>query len=176
MSFMDDLANLANQALGTQGSNLEEAKTILSKATSLPKLLAAKKEATRWSYNVSYTYTEGQSAAQAETIASASRNEGPADALRHCFLAAMLARDIGYTDALEVLVAHEMNASWGTPASAMDLHNNAVGLELGTRMKAASDVDLQVATLDAFLQGRLRVIDKTDGNKLVPTRSLTFGR
>lgn len=88
----------------------------------------------------------------------------------------MLARDIGYTDAMEVLVAHEMNASWGTPTSQMDLHNNAVGLELGTRMKAASDVDLQVATLDAFLQGRLRVIDRMDGNKLVPTRSLTFGR
>ena len=32
MSFMDDLASLANQALATQGSNLEEAKTILSKA------------------------------------------------------------------------------------------------------------------------------------------------
>lgn len=176
MSFMDDLANLANQALGTQGSNLEEAKTILSKATSLPKLLAAKDEATRWSRNVSYSFTDGLPAVQAEAIASASRNEGPADALRHCFLAAMLARDIGYTDAMEVLVAHEMNASWGTPASAMDLHNNAVGLELGTRMKAASDVDLQVATMDAFLQGRLRVIDKMDGNKLVPTRSLTFGR
>jgi hypothetical protein len=43
-------------------------------------------------------------------------------------------------------------------------------------MKGASDVDLQVATLDAFLQGRLRVLDKMDGNRLVPTRSLTFGR
>lgn len=177
MSFMEDLTNLANQALGTQGSNLAEAATIITNITSLPKLLAAKEEATRWSRNVSYAFTGGMDQSEAEAVAFASRGqEGPADALRHCFLAAMLARDIGYTDAMQVLVAHEMNAAWGTPASRMDLHNNAVGLEIGTRMKAASDVDLQVATMDAFLQGRLRVLDHNDGDKLVPTRSLTFGR
>jgi hypothetical protein len=174
MSFMDDLAALANEKLGKQGSNLFEVATLLSKATSLSKLLNAKNEATRWSRNVSFAFTDGLE--DAEAIALASRNEGPADALRHCFLAAMLARDIGYTDAMDVLVAHEMNAAWGSPASQMDLFNNAVGLEIGTRMKAASDVDLQVATLDAFLQGRLRVLDHNDDDKLVPTRSLTFGR
>ena len=174
MSFMDDLAALANQKLGAHGSNLAEVATLLSKATSLPRLLAAKNEATRWSRNVSFAFTDGLD--DAENIALASRNEGPADALRHCFLAAMLARDIGYTDAMDVLVAHEMNAAWGSPASQMDLFNNAVGLEIGTRMKVASDVDLQAATLDAFLQGRLRVLDHNDGDKLVPTRSLTFGR
>ena len=177
MSFMDDLANLANQALQSRGSNLVEAATILSKATSLPKLLAAKAEATRWSRNVSYAFTSGMEQSEADAVALASRNEeGPADALRHCFLSAMLARDLGYTDAMDVLVAHEMNDDWGSPASRMDLFNNAVGLELGTRMKAASDVDLQVASMDAFLQGRLRVLDHNDGDKLVPTRSLTFGR
>ena len=175
MSLMDELAALANEKLGVHGSNLTEVATLLSKATSLPKLLAAKNEATRWSRNVSFAFTEGLD--DAENIALASRNaEGPADALRHCFLAAMLARDLGYTDAMDVLVAHEMNAAWGSPASQMDLVNNAVGLEIGTRMKAASDVDLQVAALDAFLQGRLRVLDHNDGDKLVPTRSLTFGR
>lgn len=176
MSFMDDLANLANQALGTQGSNLAEAAIIISKATALPKLMAAKDEATRWSRAVSYAFTDGLSAEEADSVARDSRTEGPADALRHCFLSAMLARDIGYTDAMEVLVAHEMNASWGSPASKMDLHNNAVGLEIGTRMKAASDLDLQMATMDAFLQGRLRVLDHANGDRLVPTRSLTFGR
>ena len=177
MSFMEDLANLANQALGTQGSNLAEAATIIVNITSLPKLLAAKAEATRWSRNVSYAFTSDMEGKRAEAIAYASRaQEGPADALRHCFLAAMLARDIGYTDAMNVLVAHEMNADWGSPASRMDLFNNAVGLELGTRLKAASDVDLQVATMDAFLQGRLRVLDHANGDRLVPTRSLTFGR
>lgn len=176
MSFIDDLAALANQMLGSHGTSLAEVGTIASKAASLPKLLAAKEEALRWSRNVSFAFTDGMSEEEAGATALASRNEGPADALRHCFLAAMLARDIGYTDAMEVLVAHEMNAAWGTPASLMDLHNNAVGLEIGTRMKAASDVDLQVATMDAFLQGRLRVLDHADGDKLVPTRSLTFGR
>lgn len=176
MSFMDDLAALANEALGSQGSNLAEAGTILSKATSLPKLLAAKEEATRWSRAVSFAFTDDLSAEEADAVARASRNEGPADALRHCCLAAMLARDLGYTDALEVLVAHEMNAAWGSPASQMDLFNNAVGLEIGVRMKAASDLDLQMATMDAFLQGRLRVLDHANGDRLVPTRSLTFGR
>ncbi len=177
MSFMEDLVALANEALGKRGSNLAEVATIVSKATSLPQLMAAKDEATRWSRNVSYAFTSDMEGPQAEAVAYASRaQEGPADALRHCYLAAMLARDIGYTDAMDVLVAHEMNADWGTPASRMDLHNNAVGLEIGTRMKAASDADLQVATLDAFLQGRLRVLDHNDGDKLVPTRSLTFGR
>jgi len=176
MSFMDDLAALANEALGSQGSNLAEAGTILSKATSLPKLMAAKEEATRWSRAVSFAFTDDLSADDANAVALASRNEGPADALRHCFLASMLARDLGYTDALEVLVAHEMNAAWGSPASQMDLFNNAVGLEIGVRMKAASDLDLQVATMDAFLQGRLRVLDHANGDRLVPTRSLTFGR
>lgn len=177
MSFMEDLVSLANKAVAPLGTNAAELAIIASKATSLPKLMAARSEALRWSRNVSYSFTgDMEDPDAAELVAQASRNAGPADALRHCFLSALLARDLGYTDALEVLVAHEMNAEWGSPASQMDLHNNAVGLELGVRMKAASDVDLQVATLDAFLQGRLRVLDKADGNRLVPTRSLTFGR
>jgi hypothetical protein len=176
MSFMEDLVLLANRALASHGTNAAELAMITTKATSLPKLLAAKDEATRWSHAVSFAFTEDMDPAEAKVVARESRNAGPADALRHCFLSAMLARDIGYSDALDVLVAHEMNAEWGTPASRMDLHNNAVGLEIGVRMKSASDLDLQMATMDAFLQGRLRVVDKANGDRLVPTRSLTFGR
>lgn len=177
MSFLEDLVSQANQALHRKyRTNVFEIATIGSKATSLPRLLDAKKEAERWSKAVSFAFTDDMTTGEAEVVARASRNEGPADALRHCFLAAMLARDLGYTDALEVLVAHEMNPEWGSPACQMDLHNNAVGLEMGVRMKAASDLDLQVATMDAFLQGRLRVLDKANGNRLVPTKSLTFGR
>lgn len=176
MSFMDDLATLANRALAPHGTNAAEVAMLMTKATSLPKLLAAKEEALRWSRAVSYAFTDDLPPDQAEAVARASRNDGPADALRHCFLSAMLARDLGYADALEVLVAHEMNADLGSPASLMDLHNNAVGLEIGVRMKGASDLDLQVATTDAFLQGRLRVLDKANGNRLAPTKSLTFGR
>ncbi|WP_198370541.1 DUF6973 domain-containing protein [Roseomonas rosulenta] len=176
MSFMEDLVTLANRALATQGSNVAEAAVIITKATSLPKLLAAKEEATRWSLAVSYAFTGDMEASEADQVARASRNDGPADALRHCYLSAMLARDIGYSDALEVLIAHEMNAAWGSPSSQMDLHNNAVGLEIGVRLKSASDNDLKDAVMGAFLQGRLRVLDKANGNKPVPTHSLTFGR
>ena len=176
MSFMDDLTDLANSVLGHAGTNVDEASVITVNATSLPKLLAAKDEALRWSWNVSFAFTGGMDPAMAKDVARESRNAGPADALRHCYLAAMLARDLGYEDALTVLVAHEMNEEWGSPASRMDLHNNAVGLEIGVRMKTASEGDLQEATMNAFLQGRLRVVDKANGNALVPTKSLTFGR
>ena len=64
----------------------------------------------------------------------------------------------------------------GQPRSQMDLLNNAVGLEIGVRMKGAANLDLQMAAVDALLQGRLVVVDKKNGNRLVPARSLTFGR
>jgi hypothetical protein len=177
MSSLDDLTAEADRILHRQfRTNVAELATVMMKATSLPKLLAARKEAEFWSRSVSFAFTDDLSPEEAKTVARESRNEGPADALRHCFLAAMLARDLGYTDALEVLVAHEMNPEWGSPASQMDLLNNAVGLEIGVRMKGASNLDLQMAAVDALLQGRLVVVDKKNGNRLVPARSLTFGR
>jgi len=176
MSFMDDLVQVANGVLRRAGTNVTEIGAIAANAASLPKLLAAREEALRWSYNVSYAFTSEMETEDKERTALASRNEGPADALRHCYLSAMLGRDIGYEDALLVLASHEMNDQWGTPASRMDLYNNAVGLEIGVRMKSASDADLQEATMNAFLQGRLRIVDKANGNVLVPTKSLTFGR
>ncbi|MBR0682514.1 hypothetical protein GXW74_18630 [Roseomonas eburnea] len=176
MSFMDDLIEAANGLLRHAGTNAHEAGAIVLNATSLPKLLAARKEALRWSRNVSYAFTAEMDEEEAEETASASRNAGPADALRHCYLSAMLGRDLGYEDALLVLTTHEMNAEWGSPASRMDLFNNAIGIEIGVRSKTASDGDLQEATMNAFLQGRLRVVDKANGNVLVPTKSLTFGR
>lgn len=176
MSFADDLMQTANAMLEKKGSNITEAMVLIANPASLPKILRAKEEAERWSRAVSYAFTDELPRHEADRVARASRNDGPADALRHCYLAAMLGRDLGYTEALTLLTAHEMNSSFGTPASRMDLHNNAVGLEIGVRMKTASDTDLSAAVLDAFLQGRLRVLDKANGDKLVPTRSLTFGR
>lgn len=176
MSFMDDLLEVANGVLRHAGTNAYEASAIVVNATALPRLLRAKEEALRWSFNVSFAFTSEMEAEQAKEVARESRNAGPADALRHCYLSAMLGRDIGYEDALTVLVAHEMNSEWGSPASQMDLFNNAVGLEIGVRMKTASDGDLQEAVMNAFLHGRLRVVDKANGDVLVPTKSLTFGR
>lgn len=176
MSFADDLMQTANALLEKKNSNLTEAMVLIANPASLPKILRAKEEAERWSRAVSYAFTDDLPRHEADAVAKSSRNDGPADALRHCYLAAMLGRDLGYTEALTLLTAHEMNSKFGTPASNMDLHNNAVGLEIGVRMKAASDLDLSMATVDALLQGRLRVLDKANGDRLVPTRSLTFGR
>jgi hypothetical protein len=176
MSFADDLMQAANALLEKKRSNITEAMVLIANPASLPKILRAKEEAERWSRDVSYAFTDDLPRDVAHKVAKASRTNGPADALRHCYLAAMLGRDLGYTEALTLLTAHEMNSEFGTAPSRMDLHNNAVGLEIGVRMKTASDTDLTVAVVDAFLQGRLRVLDKADGDKLVPTRSLTFGR
>jgi hypothetical protein len=53
----------------------------------------------------------------------------------------------------------------------MDLHNDRIGLEIGTRMKGATEVDLQAEVLRALFGGQLLVIDKAT-KALVPTRSL----
>ncbi|MBX6376689.1 MAG: hypothetical protein IRZ13_20985 [Acetobacteraceae bacterium] len=55
----------------------------------------------------------------------------------------------------------------------MDIENDRVGLEIGTRMKGASEVDLQMEVLKALFSGKLVYIDKKT-NRLAPTRSLTM--
>jgi hypothetical protein len=53
----------------------------------------------------------------------------------------------------------------------MDLHNNRVGLEIGTRMKGAADLDMRDAVLKALFTGHLRIINRNT-RELVPTKSL----
>lgn len=56
---------------------------------------------------------------------------GRGDAFRHCYLSALLARDIGAEKALELMTLHE---SWcGNPEDQleMDMHNNTVGVAIG---------------------------------------------
>lgn len=79
------------------------------------------------------------------------------DAFRHCFWSALLARDIGYLDAWAFTTAHESDP--GNPAGEkkMDLHNNSVGLKIGSDYYFFSDSDdeLSNSCYQALLDGKL---------------------
>ncbi len=172
MSIEDDLLETANRVSSrVLGKNIFEIGAAIMNVTRYGGLAAARDEALRWSRNVSFAFTGGPGDPVAEEQAHGSRNEGPADALRHACLAALITRDCGYTTALEILTAHEMDGNFGSLASQMDLHNNAAGMATGLRRPGASDTDLQVEVLDAFLHGRLLVHDKAQGRLAPANRS-----
>ncbi len=78
------------------------------------------------------------------------------DAFRHCFWSAVLARDLGYSDALIFTTAHESNPKNPMKAKAMDLHNNKVGLQIGK--KGGSNNLLSNQCMGALSSGKLRNI------------------
>lgn len=103
-------------------------------------------------------------------------HNGPADAARHCYWSALLASKLAYNDAMRVVVTHEFGAMESGKAQdklevRMDLHNDRVGLEIGTSMKDASDTQLQDKCLEALFGGRLLVIDPKTST-LIPSKSL----
>ena len=54
------------------------------------------------------------------------------DAFRHCFWSAILSRELGYQNALKFTTAHESSPKNEELAKEMDLHNNSVGLLIGS--------------------------------------------
>lgn len=149
---------------------------VLANPTTAFVLKEAHAEALRWSRNLSYAFLEGKSEQEREDLALASRNNGPADAVRHCYWSALLASKLAYNDAQRVVVDHEavsVNSSKEAErlAADMDLHNDEVGLGIGALAQGASNEALQEAVLKALFSGRLRFIDPKTG-KLVATKSL----
>lgn len=142
-------------------------------------------EAERWSRAVSYAFTSELTPEQADATARASRNDGPADALRHCCWSALLASQLAYNDAMRVVMSHEFGPTEGSLSSRMDIHNNSVGLRIGVAHKrpsgaspaglAKNDGDIKEAVMHAFLHGQLYVLSK-DKSRLEPSRSLLQGR
>lgn len=78
------------------------------------------------------------------------------DAFRHCFLSALLARDIGYASALRYTNAHEAFAGNPPAEKVMDLHNNAVGLRIGRL--GGGDALLISKCISALRSGKLKII------------------
>ncbi len=97
-------------------------------------------------------------AAFAETI----RRFGPnghsdkSDAFRHCFWSAILARDIGYQDAMRFTTAHESSPKNRIEEKRMDLHNNRVGLGIG--FKKGTNAVISERCMSALHAGKLQVL------------------
>jgi hypothetical protein len=106
----------------------------------------------------------------------ASIHNGPANAARHCYRSALLACKVTYTEAMRIVLTHEFGQIDSAKQeerleARMDLHNDRVGLEIGTRSKGASEADLRDGVMKALLTGQLRIIDPVRKD-LVPTKSL----
>lgn len=73
---------------------------------------------------------DAKEAAYAETRTRFGHNghNDKSDAFRHCYWSALLARDLGYSNAKRFTTAHESSPSNPANEKAMDLHNNAIGL------------------------------------------------
>lgn len=78
------------------------------------------------------------------------------DAFRHCFWSAMLARDLGVRNAERFTSAHENYPSNPADEKAMDLHNNSVGLIVGS--SGASNETLSSSCLANLASGHLKSI------------------
>ena len=101
---------------------------------------------------------DAREAAFAETLRRFRRNghNDQSDAFRHCFWSAMLARDIGYSDAKRFTSAHESSPKNRLDEKRMDLHNNQVGLDIG-RSKGSNAI-LSARCMSALRAGKLIVL------------------
>ena len=79
---------------------------------------------------------DSQSKAFNETQKRFGRNgrNDKSDAFRHCYWSALLARDIGYFNALKFTNAHEDYEGNPSDEKLMDLHNNSIGLKIGSQL------------------------------------------
>src|SRR5690606_41741823 len=78
------------------------------------------------------------------------------DAFRHCFWSALLARDIGESDAALFTDLHASSPMNPVLEKSMDVHNNRVGISIGKN--GGEDGYLSDQRYKALLQGKLRVI------------------
>lgn len=86
-----------------------------------------------------------------------SRND-ESDSFRHCFWSALLAKEIGYFNAIMFTTAHEMGESNPKNEKEMDLWNNKIGAEIG-KSKLEESM-LSIKCMKALKSGRLKVIKK----------------
>ncbi len=166
MGFFDDILK------ATTRLNAKEASYLLSlPPNKVSAYRDACKEAEETARNISYSNFDDVPAEELKVAARRSRNDGYADAVRHCYWSAMLARDLGYNDALEMVTRHEAGAAADDLSSQMDMHNNAKGLEIGVANKGAKNIDLLSKCLTLVNTGQLRVLNK-ERTKIIPSDGL----
>lgn len=81
------------------------------------------------------------------------------DAFRHCFWSAWLAREIGFDGAKQFTTAHESGEGNNPKQKEMDLHNNALGLEIGRLNPNASNGTISNLCMNEVTSGRAKVIE-----------------
>ena len=87
--------------------------------------------------------------------------DGPADALRHSYFNALNTRTAGEEFAKEQGDAHKKDSKSRSPnAVKMDLHNNAVGIQVAKDHPYASTLKLANILVDKIVKGELMVLDK----------------
>jgi hypothetical protein len=80
------------------------------------------------------------------------------DAFRHCFWSALLARELGFQDALKFTTAHEAFPTNPRGEKEMDLHNNRIGLNIG-RSKGTNGA-ISMRCMAALQSGQLKFMVK----------------
>ena len=93
--------------------------------------------------------------AKAREVGLPGRENGPADAFRHCYWNARMTMEFGATKAKKIADTHERYGNGDPGATAMDYHNNHVGRSLGATTPAAAES----ACFDKLASGDLRVLD-----------------
>jgi len=103
---------------------------------------------------------ESRSAAFAETQRRFGKNarNDKSDAFRHCFWSALLARELGYVNALAFTSAHENFPGNNIKEKQMDLHNNRAGLDIGRNK--GSNAQLSTRCMAALQSGKLKIMVK----------------
>jgi hypothetical protein len=108
-------------------------------------------------YNA-YCISQAREIATRETIHRFGHNghNDSSDAFRHCYWSALMSRDIGPAEAKVFSDLHEASPLNPAADKAMDLHNNAVGMEIGKM--GGSDMGLADKCHEASRSGRLMFI------------------
>lgn len=177
MGFLDDITRAWNTYDGLHPDEKEALQDIVkANPNNAFVLKEAKEDAEQWARTLSRCFTDGLPEDVVAARVKASIRNGPADAARHCYWSALLASTLTYNEAMRVVFTHEFRQIDSTEAqdkleARMDLHNDRVGLEIGTRRRGASNLDLREEVMIALLHGKLVVIDPAT-KALVPTRSL----
>ena len=115
-----------------------------------------------------------------DSVLDHDENGGQVDAFRHSYWMALLSQKIKPKKAFKLGKAHEMGNKLsfikgdyedGTQAdslsSAMDIYNNAVGIEIGRANKKVTEEELKQLVIQSVLSGDMRILKKDkQGNYL----------
>jgi hypothetical protein len=109
----------------------------------------------RHPYNA-YKISECKDVAISETKKEFGHNghNDESDAFRHCIWSALIASEIGYNAAIEITTLHESQPGNPINEKAMDLHNNKVGVQIGSNGGATNSLCLKC--IEALKNGTLR--------------------